>query len=541
MSSTYCLYPVSTSAQFRDGVRQLYPELDAKEHGDGHWHLMEYLLFSTFFCEKDPARIALPHDVVAEIFQKHPKTRGFTSGSCLYRFSDNVLPLNIKEHSYIWGRARTVAPVFHPCLQQLLRDEQRRKLSRGFDIQSDGDGNSDSENSIARDLQGQDFRSEKQTGDLSRAGSSYIGQVWFVSGLPTSRRSRRTADRMHEKAIQSHKNVIGVGHPAYALSQLLHRSKRTLVRVLTQNWPKVLQAIEALPEATPKQQRSKEWCLRICYQLRDFPQIQYGRCGGSPRIYAQHANVLQFPRDIRKIAFAGAYELDLCAAQLAIIARIWEVTPIQNFLESKGKFWSYMLQGNCLDPEFKPILKTTLYSLIFGMGKGGLMHALSTGEAHGMPGIGRYKARVILAHPFMSALLDARERISERIESEGGAMDAWGNWQPLGAINIDTSNALPGPASRQPDITLSKKSRNKRLCSFLACIAQGYELRLMSSIVPLLSHSQQIYPLAWLHDGITIHFGNVTKVDRQIAKLQKAVADEAERMGVCTELEVTRL
>ena len=70
MSPTYCLCPIRVPAPFRDRIRELYPTLDHPEHHESYWRMMEYVLFTTFYCEKDPDRIVLPHDVVAGIFVK---------------------------------------------------------------------------------------------------------------------------------------------------------------------------------------------------------------------------------------------------------------------------------------------------------------------------------------------------------------------------------------------------------------------------------------------------------------------------------------
>jgi hypothetical protein len=526
MTSIYRLYPVTTSPAFRELVRDTYPALDDPEHGYANWRMMEFIFFSTFGDKGSPGdedttedghtvadgptpeRLVLPHEMVAAMEGQHSKARGFTSRESIERFSRDVLPLDVKEFRFTKGEARTIAPQVDERLKAALKSERKLKSSQEY---AQCDGNNDGEVRVAR--------------------------VWFATGRPVSRRSRSKENQLHAAAVRAHDEQLDrqldCDDPRNELLTFLNsQSQGPLERILRRNWKQVSEAVAALPEDTPPQQRTKEWSGRLLDNLNDYRVLRYRIGARSLRLHARDANILQLPREIRKVALAGAYEMDLCACQLAIVARLWDVEPIQEFLKSGESIWQVLLKHANLGIESKPILKTTLYSLIYGMGKPKLLNQLVQGNGDGAAGIGREKAGRIFAHHFFSALFEARTRVRGKVVAEGGAFDPWGKWEALADFN-----AIPG--KKRPGEPAKPSRPNMR--AFLACNVQAYEFRLMSSILPILRSNQQVYLLAWLHDGVTIHFGNTQKRERQIKSLQQCVQREAELFGFHTNLETTLL
>jgi hypothetical protein len=72
----------------------------------------------------------------------------------------------------------------------------------------------------------------------------------------------------------------------------------------------------------------------------------------------------------RRTLFDGYHQLDLYAAQLAIIASLWGARTVQEFLHDGGSIWTHLAAayGQPITPVAKDALKTALYALIFGAG-----------------------------------------------------------------------------------------------------------------------------------------------------------------------------
>lgn len=59
----------------------------------------------------------------------------------------------------------------------------------------------------------------------------------------------------------------------------------------------------------------------------------------------------------------------------------------------------------------------------------------------------------------------------------------------------------------------------------------------MARSLPVLENNRQVYVLSWLHDGLTLYFGDRTKMERQLKTIMRAVDERAESEGIPTKLE----
>ena len=91
------------------------------------------------------------------------------------------------------------------------------------------------------------------------------------------------------------------------------------------------------------------------------------------RVYPHGYSVVQLKREVRKALCKDWYEADLKNAQLAIIARLWGIPDLENFLMNGGSFWSHVLQALNLPltSDNKDWLKQMTYALAFGAGING--------------------------------------------------------------------------------------------------------------------------------------------------------------------------
>ena len=436
---------------------------------------MQYVLFSTFM-DEETGRLILPYQTVATLVNVNAHSHGFSASKWLDTFSVEVMPLDVSQYAYAEGQARTITPQIAPDILDALRAERTR----------DDDG----------------------------------GKVWFDTGIPVSRRNLKANRDEYEQYLLSLSLDINSCHPAHPLIQyLLRQPQDTLQKVLNQNWPLVKEAVYALPMDSPRQQKTRLWCERVADNLETFRHIYYTDSLKTPRIFAAGANIHQLPRALRRLAFAGETECDLRACQLAVVARLWDIPELQEFLDSGESIWSELLAWVGMPPTCKPIIKRTVYSIVFCMGRKNLTTQLANGDTQDA-GIGTDAAQRFFRHPLMNSLLKARGRQQKAVWEADGCKDAWGNW-----------------IKASWDVARKKKD----VPSVLACSVQSYELRIMMSILPILESEPQVSLLSWLHDGCTIHFGNITKQARQEERMQAAVRREADMLGMATWLEVEHL
>jgi len=486
--------PVAVSAGFRRLVLRTYPALAAApdERTAAYWRILQYVLFSLFADEYTGDTI-LPYQTVAALVGVHPKSHGFNAGAWLAAFSRDVgLPLNPSDYCYLQGEARTVRPQVDAAVLAALGDECRQRRVQG----------------------GQE-------------------RVWFASGERVSRRGERDVQRAYEEQLAAlSRSSVGPNHPARRLVEyFLHAPPDCLERVLKRNLPGVREKVAALPVSTERERAKRHFCERLLVTLGSgsaLGRMFYTGSERTPRVFAAGTSVHQLPRDLRQKAFAGCYECDLRAAQLAIVARLWDIAPLQEFLEGGGSIWEE-LAGVAGVPaaENKPILKRTVYSVVFGMGSKNVRAQLADGTIHG-PGVGAVAAARVLKHPLMRALFGARRRVSRRVWGAGGARDTWGNWVPTAWGTTSDRNA-------------ERERPVRDVPSVLAAVVQSYEMRLLLPVLGVIAAEPQVYLLSWLHDGVTLHLGNKEKANRHLRKLAAAVQKEADAQAMTTRLEVTGL
>jgi hypothetical protein len=479
--NTYKLLPIQVSSGFRSLVMATYPALEVHSSASVYWRMMQYCLFSHFM-DRETGKLILPYTTVAALVGVNAHTHGFNASEWIEAFSRDVMPLDSCDHRYSEGQARIINPQISPDVLSALAAERQR---------DDNDGEA----------------------------------VWFATGVPVSRRNLRAAQDDYGAYLLALSQGVDETHPAYDLIQyLLAQPQGALEKVLKANWPFVREAVRGLPMSTESERATREWCDRVLDNLDTFRRVYYADSPKTPRIFAVGTNVLQLPRAVRKVAFAGQVEMDLSAAQLAVVARLWGIPELQTVLESGMSIWTELLTWIDKPTTYKAIVKRTVYSIVFGMGRKKLVEQLAQGDSQD-DGVGEDAAERFFLHPLAEALLKARSRQRRAVEAAGGAEDGFGRWVAVEWVT---------PSRRG-------KRKRKNTASVLASVVQSYELRLMLSILPVLQAEPQIYLLAWLHDGITLHFGNGSKQERQIRRICRAVQERADAYGMATHLEVEYL
>lgn len=471
-------FPVLVSPEFRALLKRRYPALSHHPDAQAYWRLLAYFLFPQFV-EMETKRTIVPYETIAELVGQHSHAHGFKAERWLHEFAHNVLPLDLQDYRYVEGKARTAHAHLDEAILTARFQEQVQK-SKGT-------------------------------------------RVELVTGQQVTVRERRRQLEHYKQSLAESAAQIAPDHPAWELLEYLNSRPQTLLhKYWKQNRQRVVATIAQLPSDTNQQWETKQWCQRAFTLIDELPNLFYSSTPRSPRLFAQSMNLNQLPRDLRRIIFTGAVELDLRACQLAVVARQWDIPLLQDFLESGGSIWSELLSAVSSGPEKKDLLKRAVYAVVFGMSPTNLRHLLNEGDGEDS-GLGNQATQMFLHHPLIQALLKARSRQQKLIKQARGCADAFGRWHVLSQDAREGDSEAPG------------------MTSLMASVVQSYELKLMLPILPILKSNQQIYILSWLHDGVTLHFGNKSKQEEQIRRLQKAVARQAREMGICSSLEVQHL
>lgn len=474
------LHPIAVGEEFRALVMDAYPALLHHEKASAYRGIMQYLLFSTFLDEKamDEERIVFPFTHVAGCVGLYPKAAGFSAADELADFCRDVAPLNIKESRFTDKQARSVSLILPPHVQNALAKERERMTDKNL--------------------------------------------VWFQSGISVSRRNRRDYYQAFQK-YQEEMAQLPPDHPAFELGELMRTQPQDVFsRVLNNNLPYVKQSLLDSPCSSDQEKATRGWNLRVLHSVGDYVRQFYTSVGGSWRLFSQAPSINHLSRDFRRMALAGEMEFDLRACQLAVVAKLWNVPLLQRLLENEKSIWQFFsdLLGKPIE-RCKPILKTAIYAIVFGMRAREVCRMVAYGTRHDL-GIGQTAALKFINHPIVESLLEARTRELVKIAEQDGAEDAFGYWWRVQRNNRNQQTV-----------------RGRR--SVLAAVVQSYEMQLMLSILPFLQNGKQIRLLSWLHDGVTLRMSDPTHRSYQIREMQAAVARTAAMLGMATELEAKQL
>ena len=266
--------------------------------------------------------------------------------------------------------------------------------------------------------------------------------------------------------------------------------------------------------ATEPHEPTRTYALNVLMAVETQPQPFYAPVEQSPRIYTVQSTFLGLPRALRKrlVEHMGWYSLDLAHAQLAIVAKIWEIPELSEFLTAGGKFWREILDYMGYAEPYKDLLKRGTYALVFGAGEERLSSIFPDNSHYN-----KWKS-----HPLIKALLKARTRTMAKIKRAGYAEDAYGHrWELQEWEAVDGTNKYP------------YKANNVR--SIMAAVAQSYELALIAPALDIVEDAGRKTQLVyWLHDGIGISCPQDKSfvIDRII----NAVDAKASELGISTHM-----
>lgn len=477
--NTFKLDTRLTSRTFRCAVLTAFPNASTPER----LRLLLYLLLSPWLDANGRTVLTYSQLAACDGSTEQAKGRNFTSTAFLQDFESYILPLDLQSARWASkgnSHARTACPVWpEPVLTALKTELELSSKDRLADA------------------------------------------VYFVSGHAYKPRQHKENLAMLKR--QALEQLLQHDHPALSLMQYANSQQSTVFNRLVEKHidhaRDVAMSIEKYDTTNQLEiemtHSARSHALRILHGLESdaMPTYKPSEKGNTARIFSDGLSYLGLPKAVRRALMPECPELDLANAQLAIAARDWNIPEVQTFLATGQKIWPELERYFDLAPDLhKPILKSTLYALLFGMEKAALVRHL----AHGGPdetgrGIGSEKAKTLFKHPLISALYIAREQQLHNLLEAGTAQTCFNQTIP---------------------VTNKKQAR-----SALAAQAQAVELWILLPAVDLLKNNTDLKLVAWQHDGFTVHSSNKTKIERYVNQLQKAVNERANQAGYNTSLE----
>ncbi|MDT0631324.1 hypothetical protein [Rubrivirga litoralis] len=362
---------------------------------------------------------------------------------------------------------------------------------------------------VVRDRGFRDDVLERIEEEVARPVTDTEDRVYFVSGKRFSlTKQRRTREREQRRALAKMAEA-GCEEAAQVMEYMNSRTPNVFSKLVRQNR---LEAYRVAADLPTEARRAARATLR---RIEDQPVPFYSPStrGNTVRLFDQ-GSIAGLKKEVRHALMAGCVEFDLKSAQLAIIARLWDVPVVARFLEGGGDIWGALYAHLGIAPKdqaaTKPTLKTALYALCFGAGdrriKGELTMGLETYcEA----------PHAFLDHEIIQALRAARDAQIEAVAEAGGAWDVYGVWRSTDCKDTPEKNAR----------------------SVLAQLAQAAELHLVFPVIELARETRDFQVVLWQHDGFSVRFSDETKRERWTERIVAAVQQRADDLRVPTQLE----
>jgi hypothetical protein len=455
------------SKRFRDRTLELYPALVKRER---LFRFFEFLVFSTF-TDRDQRR---PKKVVSRKALLDLLGLPATTGSKRFRAADlldeckDCIPLLKLEWSAYdpdSGQARVITD---SGLSQEFLAELRRELTTFHNV-PDADK--------VRYITGERVRPIDATALRSNDEQA------ATAGVPQVQAATRISNYLNSLP----RNVFTT------------KIQENIVDTVA-----VAQSLPGLAQSTLE--------LTKLHRIVTQPQPFYGPSEGANtvRLFAKNTSILSLKNPVKYALIRGWTTFDLKSAQLAIVAKDWNIGLLHGWLSNPSNdIWKELCSVFPDIPvtDSKPVIKTAVYSACYGA-------RLETIQADVQAALGtsRVAANALLAHELFIHVLGHRDHQLREIRKHWGANDAFGRF-----LSANT------PTQAR---------------SVLAQLSQAREMQLL---LPALDLAEQrpndLRIVLWEHDGFSVHFRrDDARNDRTKRALMRAVNDNCERLGYPTEL-----
>lgn len=311
-------------------------------------------------------------------------------------------------------------------------------------------------------------------------------------------------------------NLVAIADSPRAryMAQYLNNLPTNKFTALAPNFEAAETEIEKI--TNPNAQRIQKLILQT---IKERPIPVYVPTANSDRLFTMGASMQNLKKSVRKALTQGWVEFDLSSAQLAIIARQWDVPEVLEFLESGKKLWSDLIAHLGLSnldltsyERVKGTLKDHTYGIIFGMGETRLVNELDLslsdfGVVNG--------GQLFLSHPIMKAILIARKKRVNTLLKAGY-----------------TTEVYDQPSPYDPPTLKTIKITKKNVLSVLAQQAQAMEQVLIYPAFQLTNETTDFQITLYQFDGFSVSFSNKLRQEYWTKRICDAVNETCEHYGI---------
>lgn len=301
-------------------------------------------------------------------------------------------------------------------------------------------------------------------------------------------------DNKFGQQIAQYMNELPVGHFEDLLSE--EAINRTM------------KVVNTLPAQVREQQ------LNILNAIADQPKVFYrpSRNGNTDRLFGNGANITNLKKEVRKALTKDWVECDAKNLHLAIVAKLWNIDSLKEFLSLGKSFWQHIIEQLKLaqdhsptssenDPEqVKKYIKEATYGLVYGMSKKNLEERLDSQLGMGM-------GKKFLNISLIKDILSARKEVINYHMNTGEIEDCFGT-----KFAVTKENIL----------------------SLLSRVCQSYELKLIHSLFKVTDRTNDFHITLYQFDGLSIKFD--ANKEYWINELNNAFDEMALELDIFTSL-----
>ena len=434
------------------------------------FRFLNLICFGSFVSASETPRMVIPHETIVDAIGRDP-SEPFNSGAFIAKFTDNVLPhFVVSLHDHRTGKAREVL----------------------------NDGLGPLKNDLDEEL------SSFSLIDDSKKVYLVTGERW----TPPKARALRERDR--EVAEREVPKVAAAKRIVAYLNSL--KSNLFAAKVNANNGS----AIEVAKKIDDRRRRRIE--LKKLHRISVQPQPFYG----SPidpqtvRVFAKNVSIPNLKNEIKAALIDGWTTFDLKSAQFAIVAKDWRITDLLTELTKGIDIWKTLTDlYSTLDPvKVKPLLKTAVYSICYGMSRDNVIAELQ--DAFVGLGCSDLDAHIwsmtFVDDAYVVPLFRHRETMIEKVKKDRGAKDCFGQW-----------------------IATTKDVQPRKV---LAQLSQAQEMALLLPAIDLAKKREGEFKIVlWEHDGFSVHFTRKDRIESESKKIIDVVNERCSKLGYPTRLE----
>lgn len=267
----------------------------------------------------------------------------------------------------------------------------------------------------------------------------------------------------------------------------------------------------AMAQALPNPAQSALELAKL-HRILTQPEPFYGASerANTVRIFAKNTSILALKNVVKYALVAGWRTFDLQSAQLAIVAKDWNVELLHRWLsDPENDVWRELcgVFPGIPAATSKPVIKTAICSACYGAQLEPIQRDVQI--ALGVP---RLAANKLLAHELFIHVLAHREHVLRESRKRKGATDCFGTFLPVGT--------------------------RQQARSAMAQLSQAREMQLLLPAIEFAEqHPNDLRIMLWEHDGFSVHFRrHDDRNERTKRALIRAVDDNCAKFGYPTYL-----